>query len=107
MDHWPALADLPLVVDTLGYGRLDPGPGFGEAHSTRLVRLTGAGHEGLGEDITLFLEPEGPDLALAGRWTLGSFCAHLATLERGRGGDPDFGDAPRRFRNWAYESAAL
>ena len=60
MDHWPALADLPLVVEELGYGRLDPGPGFGEAHSTRLVRLTGAGHEGLGEDITLFFEPEGP-----------------------------------------------
>ena len=28
MDHWPALADLPLVVETLAYGRLDPGPGI-------------------------------------------------------------------------------
>ena len=82
MDRWPALADLPLVMEELGYGRLDPGPGFGEAHSSRLVRLTGAGHEGLGEDITLFLEPEGPDLALAGEWTLGAFCAHLDTLEQ-------------------------
>jgi hypothetical protein len=107
MDHWPALADLPLVVEELAYGRLDPGPGFGEAHSSRLVRLTGAGQEGLGEDITLFLEPEGPDLALAGTWTLGSFCAHLDTLEQWPGGEPEHGDMVRRFRNWSYESAAL
>ncbi len=107
MDHWPALADLPLVVEALEYGRLDPGPGFGDAHSTRLVRLTGAGHEGLGEDITLFLDPDGPDLALAGDWTLGSFCAHLDTLEQWPDGEPEFGDMARRFRNWAYESAAL
>jgi L-alanine-DL-glutamate epimerase-like enolase superfamily enzyme len=107
MDHWPALADLPLVVEELRYGRLDPGAGFGEAHPTRLVRVTGAGHEGLGEDITLFLEPEGPGLALAGEWTLGSFCAHLDTLEQWPGGEPEFGDMARRFRNWAYESAAL
>ena len=107
MDQWPALAQLPLVVEELGYGRLDPGSGFGDAHATRLVRLAGAGHEGLGEDITLFLEPEGPDLALAGEWTLGSFCAHLETLEQWPNGEPEFGDFARRFRNWAYESAAL
>ena len=107
MDHWPVLADLPLVVEKFAYGQLDPGPGFGDAHSTRLVRLTGAGQEGLGEDITLFAEPEGPDLALAGEWTLGSFCAHLDTLEQWPGGEPEFGDMMRRWRNWAYESAAL
>ncbi len=107
MDHWPALADLPLVVEELGYGRLEPGPGFGEAHSTRLVRLTGGGHEGLGEDITLFLEPEGPELSLAGEWTLGSFCRHLDTIEQWPGGEPEHGDMARRWRNWGYESAAL
>jgi L-alanine-DL-glutamate epimerase-like enolase superfamily enzyme len=107
MDHWPALAELPLVVEELSYGRLDPGPGSGEAHSTRLVRLTGAGHDGLGEDITLFLDPDGPALALAGEWTLGSFCAHLGTLEQWPGGEPEYGEMMRRWRNWAYESAAL
>ena len=71
------------------------------------MRLTGAGHEGLGEDITLFVEPEGPDLALAGAWTLGSFCAHLDTLEQWPDGEPEYGDMVRRWRNWAYESAAL
>jgi hypothetical protein len=107
MDHWPALAALPLVVEELAYGRLDAGPEFGEAHATRRVRLTGAGHEGLGEDITLFVEPEGPELALAGTWTLGSFCAHLDTLEQWPNGEPEWGDFVRRLRNWAYESAAL
>ena len=67
MDHWEQLAGLPLVVESLAYGRLDPGPGFGEAHASRLVRLTGAGHEGLGEDITLFIGRTAPDLPLAGR----------------------------------------
>jgi L-alanine-DL-glutamate epimerase-like enolase superfamily enzyme len=107
MNHWPVLADLPLVVAELAYGRLDPGPGFGEAHSTRLVRLTGAGQEGLGEDITLFLDPEDPDLALAGTWTLGSFCQHLDTLDQWPSGEPEWADMARRFRNWSYESAAL
>ena len=34
MDHWEQLAGLPLVVESLAYGRLD-GPGFGQAHSSR------------------------------------------------------------------------
>ncbi len=107
-DHWPALAELPLVVERCEYGRLDPGDGFAEqAHSTRLVRLIGAGHEGLGEDITLFMEEHGPELPLAGDWTLGSFCAHLDALEQWPAGPPQWEDMARRFRNWAFESAAL
>jgi hypothetical protein len=108
MDHWTALADLPLVVDSVAYRRLDPGEGFGEAHSTRIVSLAGAGAEGLGEDITLFIG-EAPDLALAGEWTLGSFCAHLDELDQWPDGDPDpmFADFAKRWRAWAYESAAL
>ena len=106
MDHWPTLSELPLVIERCEYGRLDPGDGYGDAHSTRLVRLIGAGHEGRGEDITLFLSEQAPDLALAGEWTLGDFCAHLATLEQWPE-PPEWEDFARRFRNWAYESAAL
>jgi L-alanine-DL-glutamate epimerase-like enolase superfamily enzyme len=104
---WEILADLPLEIERCEYGRLDPEPGFGDAHSSRLVRLQGGGAEGLGEDITLFISPEGPDLPLAGDWTLGSFCAHLAGLDQWPEGEPEWGDFTRRFRNWAYESAAL
>ena len=107
MDHWPALAGLSLVVERCEYGRLDPGDGFAEqVHSTRLVRLLGGGQEGRGEDITLFMGDEAPDLALAGEWTLESFFAHLDTLEQWPGEPPEW-DIARGFRSWAYESAAL
>ena len=44
----------------------------------------GRRRDGLGEDITTYL-PEGsaaPELPLAGEWTLGSFCAHLAGVDQ-------------------------
>jgi len=106
-DHWADIADLLLTVEACVYGRLDPGPSFGDAHSSRLVRLTGDGHEGLGEDITLFMTEDVPDLPLAGEWTLGDFCTHLDTLEQWLEPPLEYGDMVRRFRNWAYESAAL
>jgi len=105
MDCWPAVAELSLTIEALDYGQLDPGPGYGEAHSSRLVRLTGDGHEGLGEDITLFMEQPPPELALAGRWTLGNFCEHLAGVEQWPA--PPEWEMALRWRNWAYESAAL
>jgi hypothetical protein len=120
MDHWEQLAGLALVVEALTYGQLDPGPGFGQAHSTRLVRLTGAGHEGLGEDITLFLGGAPPQLEPGGRWTLGEFCDHLERADQWPDGPPHW-DMPSttpagakaftamayRWRNWGFESAAL
>ena len=121
MDHWGQVAGLPLVVESVAYGRLDPGPGFGEAHSSRLVRLGGAGHEGLGEDITLFMGGAPPQPELVGRWTLGELCTHLDRADQWPGGPPEwdmpasvspdgakaFADMAYRWRNWAFESAAL
>jgi hypothetical protein len=102
---WPRLAGLRLVVEACTYGRLTPGPGFGDAHDTRLVSLSGGGAEGLGEDISLFMG-EAPDLPLTGTWTLGSFCDHLATLDQWPGEPPEW-EGARRWRNWGYEAAAL
>lgn len=104
--HWADLADLPLTVEVVDYGRLDPGAGFGDAHPSRLVRLSGGGAAGLGEDITLFGAADMPDLPLAGDWTLGDFCAHVAGLDQFVE-TPEWEDHFRRFRNWAFESAAL
>ena len=84
--------------------RLDPGEGFGEAHSNRLVRLVGGGEEGLAEDITLFMS-EAPALPLEGEWTMESFCEHLATVEQWP--EPPEWEMGRRWRNWSYESSAL
>jgi hypothetical protein len=106
-DHWTRIASLPLTIETCTYGRLDPGPGSGDAHPSRLVRLIGAGREGLGEDITLFMADDVPELPLAGEWTLGDFCARLCTLEQWIAPPAEYGEMLRRFRNWAYESAAL
>ena len=107
MDHWEQLAGLPLVVESLAYGRLDPGPGFGEAHSSRLVRLTGAGHEGLGEDITLFMGGAPPQPELVGRWTLGELCTHLDRVDQWPDGPPEWDMPPscrrtgrRPSRSW-------
>ena len=82
---------------------------------TTLLRLQGAGQEGVGEDV--MQDPRDPfaehdafaaqaPLPLAGSWTLESFCDHLATLEQWEK-EPEWGDFARRLRNWVYESAAL
>ena len=69
---WLRVADLPLVVEGCATETLAPGPEFAEEmHSTRLVRLSGAGEEGRSEDITLFFGAA-PELALTGEWTLGA-----------------------------------
>ena len=102
---WPRIADLPLVVERCAFETLTPGPEFGEkAHSTRLVTLSGAGHEGVSEDITLFMG-DAPELPLAGEWTLATFAEHLAGLEQWP--EPPEWDMARRWRNWGYEAAAL
>jgi hypothetical protein len=105
MSLWPRIADLPLVIEGCAFETLAPGPEFGEdAHSTRLVRLSGAGEEGLSEDITLFLG-DTPELPLAGEWTLETFADHLAGLEQWP--EPPEWEPARRWRNWGYEAAAL
>jgi hypothetical protein len=78
---------------------------------TTHVRLIGAGADGLGEDISL-MEEDGtslhearPALGLEGEWTLASFCDHLAALELVV--KPPEWEGALRFRNWAFESAAL
>lgn len=103
--------DLPLLVE--GYDldllELQARPDF--LRKTTVVRLLGGGEEGIGEDVTYEaaehdrLHERGPDLPLAGKWTVHAFSEHLATL-------PLFDRAPDRdvyldYRRWAFESAAL
>jgi L-alanine-DL-glutamate epimerase-like enolase superfamily enzyme len=96
------IAGLPLVVDGYEIERLESG----YERETMHVRLVGGGQDGLGEDVSP-LEPFAapPALPLAGEWTLGAFCAHLATLDQWPA--PPEWEAMRRYRNWAFESAAL
>ena len=76
------------------------------------MRLSGGGDDGLGEDVSPYdgrgrtrCTSLGPLLPLAGEWTLESFCDRLAALDQWPVA-PEY-DIARRWRNWAFESAAL
>ncbi len=108
---WPRLARLPLVVEACEYDRLHAVFTDEFERITTHVRLLGAGTDGLGEDISVFredgttLHETRPSLPLQGEWTLAAFCEHLATLELWP--QPPEWDGALRYRNWAFESAAL
>ena len=108
---WPRLAGLPLVVGTCEYERLHAVLAYESERITTHVRLVGPGADGLGEDVSVFeedgttLHERRPSLPLAGEWTLAGFGDHLATLDLWP--EPPDWDVQRRFRNWAFESAAL
>jgi hypothetical protein len=108
---WPRVAGLPLVIEACEYDRLHAVLAYEFERITTHVRLVGAGAEGLGEDVSAFredgttLHEARPPLPLEGEWTLAGFCEHLATLELWP--EPPEWDVALRFRNWAFESAAL
>jgi hypothetical protein len=108
---WPWLSELPLVVESCEYERLHAVLAHDFERVTTHVRLVGAGADGLGEDVSVHVEDgtslheAGLALPLAGEWTLAGFCDHLATLDPWV--KPPEWEAARRFRNWAFESAAL
>jgi L-alanine-DL-glutamate epimerase-like enolase superfamily enzyme len=111
MAGYDRLATLPLEID--GYD-LTPhalvlSPQF--TRHTTVVRLCGGGEQGVGEDTTyappdqLAFQRAGAVQPLAGSWTLDAFSAHLAGLDLFPDGASH--DEFRRFRRWAFESAAL
>jgi L-alanine-DL-glutamate epimerase-like enolase superfamily enzyme len=109
---WNRIAGLPLFIESHALERLES-PAPAERVSIH-VRLRGGGVDGLGEDVggPMVEEDEGaafasaaPSLPLAGEWTLASFTRHLAGLDLWPA--PPRWDVARRFRNWAFESAAL
>src|SRR5689334_4376327 len=112
MSTWHRVKDLELRIDdyALEHLRMDVSSGF-ERLST-VIRLRGGGAEGVGEDVTYEAEEQeaawaaGPVLPLAGSWTIASFAEHVAGLDLFLGRTLER-DVYRRYRRWAYESAAL
>ncbi|MEA2177624.1 MAG: hypothetical protein QOG77_921 [Solirubrobacteraceae bacterium] len=112
MTTWERLADLELRIDdyVLEPLRMNVSSGF-ERLST-VVRLRGGALEGVGEDVTYEAADHeaaweaGPNLPLAGTYTLATFADHVADLDLFGGREPD-NAVYRRYRRWAYESAAL
>ncbi len=102
---------LPLVVERYGLDghQYDVRADF--TRKTTVIRLSGAGEEGVGEDVTYDGELQdaqqarGPVLPLDGEWTIESFSRHLEGVAL-------FPEQPERhdyldYRRWAFESAAL
>jgi L-alanine-DL-glutamate epimerase-like enolase superfamily enzyme len=113
MTNWPTLAELPLRIESYALDRLSQAFAYGTERVTTRVRLQGGGEEGLGEDVSVIpggdedntLHVMGPVLPLAGEWTLGGFCEHLAGVEQWQ--EAPQWEPMRLWRNWAFESAAL
>ena len=86
MALYDTVRDLPLVVEgyTLDGHEYVVSPTF--TRKTTVIRLTGGGEEGLGEDVTYdgaeqeAQQARGPVLPLAGEWTIDSLSRHLGTL---------------------------
>ena len=111
MSTWETLARLELEIEGYALEPLQATVSSGFERKSTVIRMHGAGEEGLGEDVTYdavdhdILQAAGPALALAGRFTLASFCAHLAELQLFP--EPPQREVSGRYRTWAYESAAL
>ena len=112
MSLYDHVASLPLRIDDYTLEGLVRTVSSGFERKTTVIVLRGAGEEGHGEDVTY--EPEahdaqqqaGPVLELAGEWTFDSFSEHLAGLDLFPGFTPAQ-EVYRRYRRWAFESAAL
>jgi L-alanine-DL-glutamate epimerase-like enolase superfamily enzyme len=108
---WERVAGLPLHVEAYELEPLRALVSSDFERKSTVIRMAGAGQEGVGEDVTYdavdhdILQAAGPNLPLQGSWTIGSFSEHVAALDL-------FPQEPqrevsRRYRIWAYESAAL
>lgn len=111
MNSWSALADLPLSIDSYRLEGLSQDVTSGFTRHTTLITLSGAGHDGVGEDVTydeddqLDFQRRGAVHELAGQFTLASFSERLEGLAL-------FAGTPQHapsvdYRRWGFESAAL
>ncbi|HTR89809.1 MAG TPA: hypothetical protein VMG62_06835 [Solirubrobacteraceae bacterium] len=111
MSTWERVADLPVSIERCDLEGLVQEVSSEFERKSTVISLHGARHTGRGEDVTYdavdheVLQQHGPVDGLAGEHTLASFRERLAQLDL-------FPEAPqrevsRRYRTWAYESAAL
>lgn len=108
---WSRVADLPVTIDGYALERLQRDVSSDFTRVSTIIRLSGGGTDGVGEDVSYDAEDQdalqqaGTVQPLAGDWTVGSFCEHVRTLDLWP--EPARHDASVLYRLWAYESAAL
>jgi hypothetical protein len=106
-----SVAELPLEIESFALDRLEHSVSSEFTRVTTVVRLRGAGEEGVGEDVTYagedqtLFQSEGLKLPLAGSHALDSFSELVGRLEL-FAREPDM-PAYYDYRRWALESAAL
>lgn len=111
MSAWEMIAELPLLVESCELQPLEHEFSADFTRRTTVVNLRGGGEEGIGEDVVYdavdheIRQAAGPPAELTGEFTLASFSKHLASLDLFP--QPPQREDSRRYRTWAYESAAL
>lgn len=111
MSLWDRVADLPLEIEGYSLERLKREVSSEFTRVSTVVRIAGAGHEGVGEDVTydaldhIALQDAGPVHDLSGSHTLRSFSELVGSLDLFPA-EP-VRDVSRLYRRWAFESAAL
>ena len=111
MVSYDAIADLTLHVEDYALEGRKRAITEEFVRATTIVHLRGDRLQGRGEDVVYDADLQraqvqaGPRLELAGEWTLDSFSRHLETLDLFDRQDLGV-DAWRRYRRWAFESAA-
>ena len=111
MSTYDLLAGLPVEIDSYSLEGLELEFSEQFTRYTTLIRLSGGGEDGVGEDVVyegldhLALQDAGPVLDLAGTHTLGSLAERLDGLDLFP--VPPVREVSRLYRRWAFESAAL
>jgi hypothetical protein len=112
MSDYDALAELPVRVEGYEFEAHDREYPSGFTRPSTLIRLSGGGQEGHGEDIVydvldhIAMRDTGPVLDLSGAATFGELSDLLGELDLFPGSPPER-DASRHYRRWAFESAGL
>jgi len=111
MGSYDKIADLPVAIDSYSLDLVEHEVSAGWTRCTTVVRLSGEGQEGCGEDVNYSegdqrrFQENGLDRPLAGRRSFAELSNHLDTIELGPK-TPEF-PGSGSYRRWAFESAAL
>src|SRR3954464_15418149 len=111
MSTFDRLAQLPVEIEGYSLEGLEADVSSDFTRLSTVIHMRGGGHEGLGEDVTydaldhVAFQDAGPVLDLAGRRTLGELCELVGGLDLFPA-EP-MREVSRRYRRWAFESAAL
>src|SRR5205814_4477061 len=110
MATFDSLASLPVEIDGYSLEGLEANVSSDFTRLSTVIHIRGGSEEGVGEDVTydaldhVAFQDAGPVLDLAGSHTIDSFCELMGSLDLFPA-DP-VRDVSRRYRRWAFESAA-